>query len=157
MFRKEFQGLCYSKWGYLPEPLRQKIREKSFYILWKPIYMALFWAETSTKKSTMFLVESNQNLEINKIQVARHIFAWEPGVLNIMLAPHENMPAYKKFVLHIKRITCNLSFFSRFRKSNRGPYFQSPYILPYLPHTFHTYPIPNLHHTYPKQSLPNLL
>ena len=64
--------------------------------------MALFWAVTSTKKSTMFLVESNQNLEINKIQVARHISAWEPGVLNIILAPHKNMPAYKKSAIYLK-------------------------------------------------------
>ena len=128
-------------------------QRQNFYIILKLIYIALFWAVT--KKSTIILVESNQNLEINKIQVARHIFTWEPGVLN--MAPHKNMPAYKKnqpFSLHIERIyaiylfpvgfgnpiECHIS--NPLTYSHTYPIPSIP--TPYLPKTILTYPIPNL-------------
>ena len=114
-------------------------------------------------------MESDQNLEINKIHIARPIFAWEPGLQNIILAPTKNMPACKKsaiyliywanymlfiFFLEVSKI----QWVARFPITLTTP-IPTPY-LPYLPHTIptpflpHTYPIPT--HTYQNQPIPTL-
>ena len=61
-----------------------------------------FFPLTSTNKSTVFFVESDQNLEINKIHIARPIFAWEPGLQNMIFEPHKNMPSCKKSAIYLK-------------------------------------------------------
>ena len=41
-------------------------------------------------------MESDQNLGINKIPIARAIFVLVPGLLNIIFSSHKNIPACKK-------------------------------------------------------------
>ena len=45
---------------------------------------------------TELLVESDQNLGINKIPTARPIFVLVPGLLNIIFSSNKNIPACKK-------------------------------------------------------------
>ena len=121
-------------------------------------------------------MESDQNLEMNKIQIARPIFAWEPGLQNVILASHKNMPACKKYACMQKsaiyfKYWANYMLFIFFLEVSEiqwiarfpiplptpipTPYL--PYLLhikptPYQPHTFPYLPKPT--HTYP---IPNLL
>ena len=111
-------------------------------------------------------MESDQNLEINKIHIARPIFAWEPGLLKMIFEPHKNMPSCKKSANYLK-YWANSSLFIFFLEVSEiqwGARFPihlttpipTPY-LSYLPHTIptpHTYPIPT--HTYKKQPIPTL-
>ena len=115
---------------------------------------------------TVNLVKSDQNLEINKIHIARPIFAWEPGLLKMIFEPHKNMPSCKKSANYLK-YWANSSLFIFFLEVSEiqwGARFPihlttpipTPY-LSYLPHTIptpHTYPIPT--HTYKKQPIPTL-
>ena len=121
-----------------------------------------------------FSSDSTKNLEINKIHIARPIFAWEPGLLNIILKPHKNMPACKKSAIYLKYWANYILFIfflevSEIQWGARFPIplttpIPTPYLL-YLPHTIptpflpHTYPIPT--HTYKNQPItypiPNLL
>ena len=117
----------------------------------------------------MFLVEPDQNLEINKIPIARPIFAWEPGLLNIMLAPHKNMPACKKSAIYLKYKASYMLFIfflevseiqwsARFSIPSPTPisttYLPNPKPTSYLPYTYH---IPTLTtHAYQNRPIPTL-
>ena len=111
-------------------------------------------------------MESDQNLEINKIHIARPIFAWEPGLLNMILEPHKNMPSCKKSANYLK-YWANSSLFIFFLEVSEIqwgarfpihlttpiPFITTPYhtYTPYLPHTYpylQKQPIPTLYQTY---------
>ena len=115
-------------------------------------------------------MESDQNLEINKIHIARPIFAWEPGLLNMIFEPHKNMPACKKSAIYLKYWANYMLFIfflevSEIQWSARFPIsLPTPIPNPYLPYPPHTKPTPYLPHTYPylpkpthTYPLPNLL
>ena len=113
-------------------------------------------------------MESDQNLEINKIHIAWSIFAWEPGLLNIILAPHNNMPACKKSAIYFKYWANYILFifFLEVSEIQWGARFPIPlttpipntYPIPLIPTPYHTYNIPTayLPHTYQNQPIPTL-
>ena len=118
---------------------------------------------------TTILVKSDPILEIKKIPLARPIFAWEPGLLNMIFLSHKNMPACKKSAIYLIywAIYMLFIFFLEVSKIQCVAWFPIPLTTPiptqylsYLPHTIptpflpHTYPIPT--HTYKNQPITTL-
>ena len=103
MFRKEFQPEKQKIIGFMLFKMRlfarappaNNQRKLFLYHLKAYLYGFILSRDKYQKKYHVFSGVKSKS-EINKIQVAPHISAWEPGVLNIILAPHKNMPAYKK-------------------------------------------------------------